>query len=438
MNALKINRTQKLVAIIVVLVVLTVAGAVLAFSRGDTVVSEPPVDSAHAGHDTPTGGLAAADFDGDGIVYQSGMHPWIVRDEPGKCPICGMDLLPVNVGGMEEGTVQIDPVTLQNIGVRFAQVQVQPLHRTVRTTGRFQANEQLATVISPKVGGWIEKLHVNYQGARVAAGQPLLEIYSPELVSTQEEYLLALRNLERLTGTPAEEDGRRLVEAARRRLSYWDIAEEQIRRLEETKAPRKTLTLHAPSAGTVDETMAVQGMRVMAGETLMRISNLSSLWLQVDIYEKDLAWVGNGTRASVELPYEPGSPITGTVSYVYDDLDVETRTVRARVAVPNPGLRLKPGMYATVTLLGGATQPSAVVPSESLIRGGASNMVIVALGDGRFRPVHVQVGLESEGMVQILSGLEGDERVVTSAQFLIDSEARLASAVGAMSRDHVH
>ena len=384
---------------------------------------------------TARGGLAAADLDGDGIVYQSGMHPWIVEDEPGRCPICGMDLVPTPVGHVEEGVVRIDPVTLQNSGVRTAFATVEPLSRTVRTTGRFEADQQRATVVSPKVGGWIEQLHVNYEGARVRAGQPLLEIYSPELVSTQEEYLLALRSAERLGNTP---DARRLVEAARRRLSFWDISDAQIRRLEETGTPEKTLTLHAPASGTVVSTTVVEGQRISAGQTLMSLADLSQLWLMVDVYEQDLAWVGVGTRAAVELPYDPGTRINGRIDYLYDELNDATRTLRARVRVPNPGLKLKPGMYATVQLLGGETAPYPVVPSEAVVRTGDRSVVLLALGDGRFMPAEVQTGVEADGRTQILQGLQGNEQVVTSAQFLIDSEARLSSAVGAMRAGHEH
>lgn len=377
-------------------------------------------------------GLAAADLDGDGTVYQSGMHPWIVEDEPGQCPICGMDLVPVRVDRGADGSIRIDPVTLQNIGVRTAPVQVRSLRSTIRTTGRFEANEQEAAVVSPKISGWIEKLHVNYEGARVAKGQPLLEIYSPELVSTQEEYLLALRNEQRLEGTPAAADARRLVAAAKRRLAYWDVTEAQIRHLEETGVPTKTITLYAPASGTVVSTSAVEGQRVIAGESLMRLSNLSLLWLMVDVYEQDLPWVNVGTKASVELPYQPGTTIPGRIDFIYDELNSETRSVKARISVPNPGLRLKPGMYATVTLVGGDTEPTSVVPAEAVIRSGNREAVILALGDGRFYPTDVVTGVQSDGHVQILQGLQGTETVVTSAQFLIDSEARLQSAVSAM------
>ena len=432
MNTLKHTRLFAGVAA----VLLVVASALLFIMLRDQPSEAHPQD-ASAGADSlqqaSKSGLAAADLDGDGLVYQSGMHPWIVEDAPGVCPICGMDLIPVRVDGAEEGTVRIDPVTMQNIGVRTALVVTEPLQRTVRTTGRFAVNEQRTTVVSPKIGGWVEELHVNFEGARVAKGQPLLEIYSPDLVSTQEEYLLAIRNVERLGGGA---DAQRLVDAARRRLSYWDISEEQVRRLEETGVPQKTLTLVAPASGTVSETNVVEGQKISAGQTLMRLSDLSSLWLMVDVYEQDLAWVGVGTTASIELPYDPGRTLTGRVDYLYDQLDSATRTVQARVQVANPGLKLKPQMYATVHLYGDRTESLPLVPSEAIIRTGDRAVVILALGDGRFRPVEVRTGIESDGRVQILSGLTGNERVVTSAQFLIDSEARLASSVSAMVSGH--
>ncbi len=357
------------------------------------------------------------------------MNPNEIYEEPGKSRM-GMDLVPVYADEASgQGVVSIDPVTMQNIGVRTAPVVIEPLQHTVRTTGRFVVDEQEVVAVSPKISGWIETLHVNFEGARVKAGQPLLEIYSPELVSTQEEYLLALRNAERL-GKSA--DSERLVAAARRRLAYWDISDSQVRRLEETGEPTKTVTLYAPAGGTVAETNVVEGQKIVAGQTLMRLSNLSSLWLYVDIYEQDLAWLGLGTRASIDLPYDPGQTIQGQVSYIYDELDAASRTVKARIEIPNPGLRLKPEMYASVKLVGTTASAFPVVPTESVIRTGNRAVVIVALGDGRFLPVDVTVGLEADGRIQVLSGLSGAEKVVTSGQFLIDSEAKLASAVNAM------
>ncbi|MDX1547437.1 MAG: efflux RND transporter periplasmic adaptor subunit, partial [Rhodothermales bacterium] len=426
-----------LLAALALLVVAAVLLVLLLRDADDAPTEGPPIAQT-AAQDAPPTGLAAADANGDGLVYQSGMHPWIVQDAPGQCPICGMDLMPVRADGASDGTVRIDPVTLQNMGVRTAEVVVEPLERTARTTGRFEANEQATAVVSPKVSGWVEALHVSYEGARVNRGQPLLALYSPELVSTQEEYLLALRNRDRLAGTPAEADAQRLVDAARRRLAYWDISAAQIERLEHDGVPAKTLTLYAPAAGTVTETHVVQGQKVEAGQTLMRLADLSSLWLMADVYEQDLAWVAVGTRAEITLPYEPGPPLAGRVSYLYDTLDPETRTAKARIAVPNPGLKHKPGMYATVTLYGRPTAPTPAVPAEAVVRTGDGAVVILALGDGRFAPAEVTPGLEADGRIQILDGLQGGERIVTSAQFLIDSEARLRSTVAAMQSEHDH
>lgn len=395
--------------------------------------------SAQAQEAAPSpGGLAAADENGDGIVYQSGMHPWIVSDEPGQCPICGMDMMPVRVDQVNDGTIRIDPVMMQNIGVRTAPVVVEPLSRTLRTTGRFEMDEQGSHTVSLKVSGWIEQLHADFEGAIVQRGQPLLDLYSPDLVATQEEYLLALRNVERLQGSPAADDARRLLEAARRRLAYWDLGEDQIRTIEETGEPQRTLRFYAPNSGEVMQKQVVEGQFVQAGAPLMRIVDISRIWLMVDVYEQDLAWIRPGIEAVVELPYQPGTTYRGRVDYVYHMLETETRTARARITLPGRhGGPFRPGMYATVRIEGGKTSPTPVVPEEAVVRTGEREVVILALGDGRFIPADVVTGVESGGRTQILSGLQGGEQVVTSAQFLIDSESRLRSAIGSMTHaDH--
>jgi RND family efflux transporter MFP subunit len=403
-------------------------------TRSDPAASTASSDTAATGS---TSGLAAYDEDGDGLVYQGGMHPDVVQDAPGDCPVCGMQLTPVHVGETtEDGTVRISPATLQNIGVQTATVPVEPLSRRVRTTGRFEANTQLMTAVSPKVSGWVDRLYVEYDGARVRKGEPLFEVYSPELVATQEEYLTALRNARRLG---AEDRGsQRLVEAARRRLAYWDITDRQIERLKESGTPQRTLSFYAPSSGTVTRMAVTEGEKISAGQTLMHITRLHPLWLMVDVYEQDLAWVDVGTEAQIQLPYAPGTTIEGQVDYIYDEVDAGTRTATARISVPNPTRRLKPGMYATVTLTGGRAEARPLVPQEAVVSSGAREVVIQALGGGRFRPVPVQTGLTAGGQTQILRGLDGGEEVVTSAQFLIDSEARLQGALGAMASGHQH
>ncbi len=380
-----------------------------------------------------TSGLAAYDTDGDGMVYRGGMHPDIIRDEPGNCPICGMELTPTPVGGGSDGTVQISPVTLQNIGVRTAPVSVESLRRTVRSPGVFEANPQGMSAVSTKVGGWIDELHVDYEGARVRPGQALFDIYSPELVATQEEYLSALRTADRIGGTDAGSN--RLVDAAERRLAYWNVSDEQIERLRKTRTPRRTLTFYAQNGGTVSRLSVTEGEKISAGQTLMHISDLNPLWLMIDLYEQDQAWVDEGASARVELPYQPGAVIDGRVSFIYDQVDPNTRTVKARIAVANPNRELKPGMYATVILRGGESRPMPLVPQEAVVSSGEHDIVIRALGEGRFRPVPVTTGRTASGSTQILEGLDGSERVVTSAQFLIDSEARLQGALSAMTSE---
>jgi RND family efflux transporter MFP subunit len=350
-----------------------------------------------------------------------------------------MQLTPVQVGGgdaTQEGAIRISPATLQNIGVRTTEVPVESLSRRIRTTGRFEVNERRMTAVSPKVSGWVDQLYVDYEGARVQTGEPLFEIYSPELVATQEEYLTALRAADRLQG---DAGAQRLVDAARRRLAYWDISEAQIERLKETREPQRTLTLSAPASGTVTRKAVTQGEKISAGQTLMHVTNLRQLWLMADVYEQDLSWVDVGTPAEVQLPYAPGRTVEGRVDYIYDEVDPETRTVKARITVPNPDRSLKPGMYATVTLRGDETTPTPVVPQEAVVSTGPREAVIRALGNGQFRPVPVTTGLSADGRTQVLRGLDGGEQVVTSAQFLIDSEARLQGALSAMtagSHDH--
>ena len=418
------------------------AGVLLAGCGGESSAesssSVPAGSTQAASGNAGQSGLAAYDENGDGMVYQGGMHPDVVQDEPGNCPVCGMKLNPTRVdgggGGGEGGSVRISPATIQNMGVRTTEVETAALGREIQTTGRFKMNEQGMEVVSLKVGGWVETLYADYEGDIVKKGQPLLELYSPELVSTQQEYLLALRNVRRLEGGPAAENAQRLLSSARRRLAYWDLTAAQIERLEETREPKRTMTFYAPASGEVMHKSVTEGQRIRSGQTLMHIADVSEVWLIVDIYEQDLSWVEVGTPARIELVSTPGKTYRGKIDEIYHMMDAETRTARARIELPGGhNTPLKPGAYATVYLEGERAEPAPVVPAEAVVSGGEREVVIEALGDGRFHPVPVRTGVQSRGRVQILSGLDGGEEIVTSAQFLIDSEARLQSALGAMT-----
>ena len=426
------RRRRTLVVMLALLALVVVAGLAWAFTRGDDPdpVAEAPPASGEMDMDAPSaGGLAQYDLNGDGIVYQSGMHPQIVQDGPGQCPICGMDLQPVPVSGAAPGTVEIDPVTLQNIGVRTALVATGQIERTLRTTGTFEARDAARETVTLRVGGFVERLYVDTEGQRVRQGQPLLEIYSPELVSTQQELLLAVRNRELLGGGAGAD---RLVEAARTRLRLFGLGAQQIAAVERSGTIQETVTLFAPASGTVQNKRIVEGMQATPGMPLMDIVNLGALYLQVDVPEQDLGWVARGTRAVVTLAALPGEELRGRVDYVYDTLDPSTRTGTARVTLANTAGRLRPGMYATAVLFGAASARGPVVPSEAVVRDGEGAAVILALGEGRFQPRPVRLGEESGGFVRVLAGVEVGDRVVTSAQFLIDSEARLAASLGSM------
>ncbi|WP_179299519.1 efflux RND transporter periplasmic adaptor subunit, partial [Rubrivirga marina] len=428
------RRRRALWAGLALLVLVTAVGLTWTLARGDSsdaVAEAPPAAPlGTANEEAVEGGLAQYDLNGDGVVYQSGMHPYIVQDEPGTCPVCGMDLEPVPVSGAPAGTVEIDPVTLQNIGVRTAVVQERQLERTLRTTGTFEAQDAARETVTLRVGGFVERLYVDTEGQRIRQGQPLLEIYSPELVSTQQELLLAVRNRQLLGGGDGAD---RLVEAARTRLRLFGLGPQQIARVEQSGTIQERITLFAPASGTVQNKRIVEGMQATPGMPLMDIVDFGALYLQVDVPERDLGWVSRGTRGVVTLAALPGEELRGRVDYVYDTLDPATRTGTARITVPNAGGRLRPGMFATATLYGDLSAVGPVVPAEAVVRDGDGAAVILALGEGRFRPQPVTLGEESDGLVRVLSGLSAGERVVTSAQFLIDSEARLAASLGAMT-----
>jgi Cu(I)/Ag(I) efflux system membrane fusion protein len=360
-------------------------------------------------------------------------------DDTGMEDMKGMTMESIQKEGkMQEvtpGTVQISPERQQLIGVKIGMVEIKPLEKVIRTVGRVDYDEKRLTTISPKIGGWIEDLFVDFTGRFVQQGEPLLTLYSPELVSTQEEYLLALRAKKELVKSPFPEvagSGNSLAESARRRLKLWDINDDQIKALEESGQPRKTLTLYSPFSGIVLEKVAYKGMNVMPGMALFKLADLSIVWLYADIYEYELPFIRLGQQASIQLSYLQGENFTGKAIYIYPSLNPETRTAKVRFEIPNPHGKLKPEMYANVEIkvhLG----RKLTVPEGAIIDTGIRQLAIIDKGSGYFEPREVKVGAKVDNYYEVIRGLKAGERVVTSANFLIDSESKLKEAVGSMA-----
>jgi len=367
------------------------------------------------------------------------MDPTYIRDEPGKSPM-GMDLVPVYEEEGEEkeptSTIRIDPVTMQNMGVRFGRVQRKSLIKTIRTVGNVTHDETKIYTVNTKFNGWIEKLYVDFEGEKVRKGQPLFDIYSPELLSAQEEYLLALQQDKSLSSSsyPSIREGaQRLLEAARTRLRYWDLTEEQISEIERTGKTRKTVTIYSPAGGVVIKKNAFDGHYVKEGEHQYEIADLSRVWVDVDIYEYELPWVRQGMPAEMDLAYIPGKRFYGKVLYIYPYLNAKTRTATLRLEFANPGYELKPDMYANIYLKSIVAKDSLVIPQEAVIDSGVRKVVFVAKGKGKFEPRDVRLGAEgNEDEYQVLGGLGEGEEIVLSAQFMLDSESRLREAIQKM------
>jgi len=333
------------------------------------------------------------------------------------------------------GTVRISPEKQQLIGVKFGTVEMKPLEKVIRTVARVDYDEKRIVTVSPKIGGWIEELFIDFTGRFVRKGEPLLTIYSPELVSTQEEYLIAHRAKRELGKSPFPEvagSGESLAESAKRRLKLWDISDEQIRLLEETGQPRKTLSLYSPFTGFVLEKNAFKGMNVMPGMALYKIADLSVVWVLADIYEYELPFIRLGQQATIQLSYTPGQTFTGKAVYIYPSLNPETRTAKVRFEFPNPDGRLKPEMYANAEIKVRLGQKLAV-PEGAIIDTGIRQMAIIDKGSGYFEPREVKVGAKVDNYYEVIKGLKAGERVVTSANFLIDSESKLKEAMAGMA-----
>jgi RND family efflux transporter MFP subunit len=359
--------------------------------------------------------------------WRAPMDPTYISDKPGKSPM-GMDLVPVYENEVPATqTIAIDPVTIQNMAIRTAILTNGPLRRVIRTVAAIEPDETSLADVTTKFTGWAEKLYVDATGAQVQQGDPLFEVYSPELYSAQIEYLLALKTAE--TGDVADT----LLTTARTKLKYWDISDAQIEELERTREPQKTLKILAPINGFVLEKNLIEGQMINPGKRLYRIADLSRIWVLAQIYEQDLPYLQLGQKARVTLPYLPDRRFRGRVTYIYPNLDLKTRTVRVRLEFPNPDFLLKPGMFASVEITAELAPSVLLVPDMAVLRSGARNTVFVTLPGGKFAPRDVRLGARAENdLIQVLSGLRVGERVVISGQFLLDSESQLREAVQKM------
>lgn len=425
-------------------------------------------------------GHTAASADGatkEKTLYTCGMHPQVIQDHPGNCPICGMKLTPIRKQGgaagasapsgerkikyykstmkpgevrqtpgkdsmgmdmvpvyeeeamaAESSAIEIDPATTQNMGIRTATVTRGPLRRAIRTVGAIDYNETTLGDVTTKVKGWIEKLYVNATGQLVMRDDPLFEIYSPELYSAQVEYLLATDPANR-AGTGSDS----LKATAVTKLKFYDISDEQIAELDRTRQARKTLRIVAPQDGFVVEKMVVEGQMVDAGMKIYRLADLGLVWVQAQIYEQDLAYLKLGQEATVKLDYLPDREFRGRVTYIYPNVDEKTRTAKVRMEFHNPGYFLKPGMFATVHVTSVLEPSVLLVPDMAILRSGEKTTVFVALEEGRFEPRTITLGPQAEDdNYQVLSGLKEGERIVTSGQFMLDSESQLREAIQKM------
>jgi RND family efflux transporter MFP subunit len=470
----------------IVAAVLVLAGAgVLAFFT---------IPSFHVLLHIHPGDNAATVVHGVSAKYTCGMHPFIISDKPGKCPICGMTLTkiedagattaggggaakgerkllfyrhPMNPGvtspvpakdemGMDyvpvyedeakgsgagvdlpEGyaTVTVGMERAQMAGIRSATAMREAISHPVRAVGIVVPDERRVRRIQSKVEGWVEKLHTNFVGQMVTKGQPLLEIYSPELVATQREYLLARAGVDRMQESPYEdvrEMSSGLAQSARTRLKLFDVSESFIAELERTGEVRRTVTLNAPVSGYVTGKEIFEGTRVMPGMDLLTVTDLSRVWIEADLYEYEAQAVRVGQTASLETVAEPGAKLKGRVAFIYPTFSPETRTLKVRFDFPNPGLHLKPQMYTNVSLdLHSMT--GVVIPDSALIETGVRVIAFVDSGTGSFEPREVKVGVRGNGKAQILSGVKAGEKVAVGANFLLDSESKLRAALTKMT-----
>lgn len=394
---------------------------------------EPPVAAAASPEATPSERKI--------LYYEDPMHPWYRSDKPGIAPDCGMKLVPVyaeEAGGPASGApgaVQISAARQQLLGITTATAQYRPIEKVIRAVGRVALDEERLANVHVKVSGWIQKVFVDYTFQHVMKGDPLFTLYSPELLASEQEYLLALK-AEKELGASSLGDvaagGKSLKEAARQRLALWDLTDDQIRELEESRKPQREITFYAPATGHVLERKAFPNQYVTPDTELYKIADHSEVWVYADIYEPEMPFVELGQEATLTSAALPGQQLKGTVIFIQPHLMEETRTLPVRLEFPNADLALKPGMFVNVELRRSMGR-QLTVPVDAVLDSGERQRVFVVYGDGSFAPREVKLGERTEEFVAVTSGLRAGEKVVTRANFLVDSESNLRQAIAGMA-----
>ena len=463
---MKLNQTKYSVKAVIVAIIVTVI-----ISFGINYYTGFPSNFRSVGneqlhdHDSET--------DQQETLYTCSMHPSVIKNEPGNCPLCGMKLVQIKNSGSSASTseenkiaywkapmnpteiyekpgksamgmdlvpvyenevsggvqISIDPVTVQNMGVRTAIVITSSLDHTIRTFGHITYDETKIYKINPRYSGWVEKLHVNVKGQMVKKGAILFTVYSPELVTAEEEYLEAFRNYKK-SGT---DFNKKFLDVVKRRLLNYGISQKEIKHIESANQAKNTITIRSPFTGVVTEKNIVEGGYFKAGTDVFAVSDLSKIWVEAHIYEYELSRIKKGFTAEMTLPYLPGKVFAGKVKYIYPYLQKQTRDIVVLIEFENEDLSLKPDMYADVKIKTTADKDGLIIPSESIIRSGEKNIVFVTKGNGKFIPRNVSPGITLDnGNVHIITGLAPGEIIVTSGQFLLDSESKLKEAVAKM------
>lgn len=411
---------------------------------------------------------------GEQQLYTCGMHPDIISDEPGNCPICEMKLTPMkskNAGSQKErivlywvapmdpterydapgksrmgmdlvpvyedevaggGVVEIDPVTVQNMNVKIHTVNEGKIQSEIVTNGILQVDETKEFHVNARTEGWVEKLYVNYTGQEIKAGDKLMEIYSPKLIAAQKEYLASINYGAKTANSSINgvvSGGESLISAAYEKLVYLGMGYPEIFELENSGNIKERVSINSPSSGTVIKKNVVEGQKIKPGEQLFHIANLSNVWVMADIYENEISGLQVGDKAIIEIPGYQGENFEGSVTFIYPTVDNKTHTVKVRIELNNSSRRFKPGMIADVQIEGKSSVSGAIIPESAVIRSGKNNIAVVALGEGKFKPVEISLGMYADHNYLVKEGLAPGMKVVTSAQFLIDSESNLKAAL---------